>query len=187
MKGQGAMPPLQRSCLCMTWDCKKCRSCSASVFVPLLQCDALRPSVFELGSQILVLRPPQSLHAPAQNSKDLEKSTNSCDHSTRKATGDHQSYRLNLCCVPPLKSSRDSYTLVSTQSSTHCSLGSRRAFDTGGRPYSPCWRRTSRIAFRLRRPELCLSTSQQPTTLYGTAASPANCCDCCLRDTWSAW
>jgi len=30
-----------------------------------------------------------------------------------------------------------------------------------------------------------LSTSQQPTTLYGTAASPAICCDCCLIDTWS--
>ena len=28
-----------------------------------------------------------------------------------------------------------------------------------------------------------MSTSQQPTTLYGTAASPANCCDCCLTDT----
>ena len=35
-----------------------------------------------------------------------------------------------LCCVSPLKSSRNSCTLVSTQSSTHCSLGSRRAFDT---------------------------------------------------------
>ena len=58
-----------------------------------------------------------------------------------------------LCCVFPLKSSKDS--------STHCSLGSRRTFDTGGNP-----------AFQLkRRPELCLSTSQQPTTLYGTVAS----------------
>jgi len=48
--------------------------------------------------------------------------------------------------------------------------------------------RTSRIVFRLkRRPALCLSTSQQPTTLYGTAASPASCCDCCLIDTWSTW
>ena len=58
-----------------------------------------------------------------------------------------------LCCVFPLKSSKDS--------STHCSLGSRRTFDTGGNP-----------AFQLkRRPELCLSTSEQPTTLYGTVAS----------------
>jgi len=35
-----------------------------------------------------------------------------------------------LCCVSPLKSLRDSSTLMSTQSSTHCSLGGRRAFDT---------------------------------------------------------
>jgi len=48
--------------------------------------------------------------------------------------------------------------------------------------------RTSRIAFRLKgRPELCFSTSQQPTTLCGTAASPASCCNCCLTDTWSTW
>jgi len=48
------------------------------------------------------------------------------------------------------------------------------------------WKR--RIAFPLkRRPELCSSTSQQPTTPYGTAASPASCCDCCLTDTWSTW
>jgi len=47
---------------------------------------------------------------------------------------------------------------------------------------------TSKIAFPLkRRPELCLSTTQQPTTLYGTAASPASGCNCCLIDTWSTW
>jgi len=39
-----------------------------------------------------------------------------------------------LCCVSPLKSSRDSSTVMSTQSSTYCSLGTRRVFDTGGRP-----------------------------------------------------
>ena len=95
-----------------------------------------------------------------------------------------------LCCVSSLKSSRDWPTLVSIQSSTHCSHRSRRAFDTGGQPQtrSPCGHMTSRIAFPLkRRPELCLSTSQQPTTLYETAASPASCCDCCLIDAWSAW
>ena len=32
-----------------------------------------------VDSQILVLRLPQFLHAPTQNSKDLEKSTSSCD------------------------------------------------------------------------------------------------------------
>ena len=43
-----------------------------------------------------------------------------------------------LCCASPLKSSRDSSTLVSKQSSTHCSHGSRRAFDMGvGRTHGP--------------------------------------------------
>ena len=91
-----------------------------------------------------------------------------------------------LCCVTPLKFSRDSSTLVPNQSSTHWSHRSKRAFDTGGRPWtrSPWWHKISRIAFRLRRrPELCFSTlSQQPTTLYGTTTSPASCCDCCLID-----
>jgi len=32
--------------------------------------------------------------------------------------------------------------------------------------------------------EPCSLTSQQPMTLYGTAATPASCCNCCLIDTW---
>jgi len=107
-----------------------------------------------------------------------------------KPLGTQRAIVLYLCCVSPLKSSRDSSPLVSKQSSTHCSHRSRRAFDTGGRPQtrSPCWHWTSRIAFQLKRmPELCLSTSQQPTTPYETAASPASCCDCWLIDTWSTW
>jgi len=53
---------------------------------------------------------------------------------------------------------------------------------------SPCWHRTLRIAFRLKkRPELCLSTSQQPTTLYGTAASPVSSYNFCLTNTWFKW
>ena len=51
-----------------------------------------------------------------------------------KPLGHPKSYRPYPCCVSLLKSSRDSSTLVSTQSSTLCSLGSRRAFDTRGRP-----------------------------------------------------
>jgi len=44
------------------------------------------------------------------------------------------------------------------------------------------------IAFQLRRsPELCLSISQQPPTLYGIAASPASYRDYYVTDTWSAW
>jgi len=57
--------------------------------------------------------------------------------------------------------------LVSKQSPTHCSHRNRWAFNTRGRPKirSPCWHRTSRIAFQVkRRPELCLSTSQQAKT-----------------------
>jgi len=50
-----------------------------------------------------------------------------------------------------------------------------------------CWRKTLRIAFQLRRPELCLSISHQPTTLYGTATSSASYCDCYLTGIWSAW
>jgi len=36
-------------------------------------------------------------------------------------------------------------------------------------------------------PVLCLSISQQPTTLQRIAVSPASCCDFYLTDTWSAW
>jgi len=150
------------------------------------------PEVYTLrrvGSQILVLRFLQFLLA-TQNSKDLEKSTNCCDPKSRKAIGGPKELSPHTPSVCSFMTSRDSSTLVSYESSTYCFHRSRRAFDTGGRPQtrSPCWHRTSRIAFRLkRRPELCLSTSQQPTTLYGTAASPASCCDCWLIDTWSIW
>ena len=68
-----------------------------------------------VDSQILVLRLPQYLHVPTQNSKDLQKSTNSCNPKARK-------------------SSRDSSTLVSIRSLTHCSHRSKRASDTGSRP-----------------------------------------------------
>ena len=55
-----------------------------------------------VGSQILVLRLPQFLHAPTQNSKDLEKSTNSCDPSARKATGGPKELSSNISAVCPL-------------------------------------------------------------------------------------
>ena len=51
-----------------------------------------------------------------------------------KALEDPRAIVLYLCCVSPLKSSRDSSTLVLKQSSTHCSHRSRQASDTGGRP-----------------------------------------------------
>jgi len=51
-----------------------------------------------------------------------------------KPLGDPKSYcPISLLCVP-FKPSRASSTLVSTQSSTHCSLGSRQTCDPGGRP-----------------------------------------------------
>ena len=51
-----------------------------------------------------------------------------------------------------------------------------------------CWVLSAPLASRLRRrPELCLSTSQQPMILCGTAASSASYCDWCLIETWSTW
>ena len=98
------------------------------------------------------------LHAPTQNSKDLEKSTNSFP-KPEKSQEDPKSYNpIPLSCVPFKILERLIYTRV-----------------------EPI------IAFRpKRRPELCLSTSQQPTTPYGTVATLASNCDCCLIDTWSA-
>jgi len=64
-----------------------------------------------------------------------------------------------------------------------------RAFE-GGQPWtrSHCWHRISRLAFLLRRLELCLWTSRHLWHyLYGTAASQASCCNCYLIDTWSTW
>ena len=87
-----------------------------------------------------------------------------------------------------LKSSRDSSMVLSNRSLL---LPQEQAgFDTEGRPTtrSPCWHRRSKIAFRLRRrPELCLSISQQPATQYDIVVSPASCCNCYMIDTWSAW
>ena len=98
-------------------------------------------------------------------------------------------YRPKSLLRVPFKILERLISLMSNQSSTHCSHRSRQTFDTGGwlQTRTPCWHRTLRIIFWLRRLELCLLISQQPTTPYGTAASPASCCDCCLIDTWSTW
>jgi len=49
----------------------------------------------------LVLRLPEFLHAPTQNSKDLEKSTSSCDPEPEKPLGDPKNYLpISLLCVP---------------------------------------------------------------------------------------
>jgi len=89
----------------------------------------------QVGSQILVLRLPQLLHAPTQNSKDLAKSTSSCDSLCQRSHwGTQRAIVLYLCCVSHLKSQRDTSTLVLKQSSTHCSNTIRRPSDTGDRP-----------------------------------------------------
>ena len=92
----------------------------------------------------LVLWFPHFLHALTQNSKIWRRAL-----------------IIAICCVSPLKSSRDSSTVVSNQSSTPCSHRTKRAFDTGGRPQtrSPCWNRASRIAFRLSRSRSCICRS----------------------------
>ena len=54
------------------------------------------------------------LHAPTQTSKDLEKSTSSCDPkrlSQKSHWGTQRAIILYLCCASCLKSSRDSSTL----------------------------------------------------------------------------
>ena len=110
-------------------------------------------------------------------------------HTQKNHWGIQRDTALYLCCVSSLKSSRDSSTLVSNQSLTHCS---HRAggLSTRGSSIDQVTLLTQdiRIAFRLRRRhELCLSISQQPTTLYGIVASPASCYNCYLIDTWSTW
>jgi len=85
-----------------------------------------------VSSQILVLQLPHVLHAPTQNFKDLEKSTNSHNPEARKATGGPKELSpLYLCCASPSKSLRDSAMLVSNQSLTHCSHRNRRVFNQG--------------------------------------------------------
>jgi len=106
-----------------------------------------------------------------------------------KPWGEQSLIALYLHCVSLSRSWRDSliYTRVEPIiNSLH--LQDRWAFDMGGRLYirSPCYRKTSRMAFCLRRPVLGLSISQQPATLYCIVASPARYCDCYLIGTWSA-
>ena len=110
-------------------------------------------------------------------------------HTQKNHWGIQRDTALYLCCVSSLKSSRDSSTLVSNQSLTHCSHGAG-GLSTRGSSIDQVTLLTQdiRIAFRLRRRhELCLSISQQPTTLYGIVASPASCYNCYLIDTWSTW
>jgi len=94
-----------------------------------------------------------------------------------------------LYCVSLSRSSSDSSTLVSNQSSsiTPAGTGGLSAWEIDRRSgYLPD-ARYGRIAFRLRRLELSLLISQQPTTPCGVAASPASYRDCYLTGTWSAW
>jgi len=49
------------------------------------------------------------------------------------------------------------------------------------------WRTINNLLAGLDAPFTSAPSLPTPTTQYGTAASPASCCDCCLIDTWSAW
>ena len=137
----------------------------------------------------MFLQFPHFLHAPPHNSKDLEKSTDAVVAIPKpgKPLGDSKSYRpISLLYVQLKIFERLIYARVEP-SSTHCCHKSWRAFDREGRPQtrSPCRHRASGIAFRPRRPELCRSTSQPPTTLSGIVSSPSSCCNSYLIDTWS--
>jgi len=56
----------------------------------------------QVGSQILVPRLPQFLHAPTQNSKDLEKSTSSCNPLAREVNGGPKELLYYISAVCPL-------------------------------------------------------------------------------------
>ena len=104
--------------------------------------------------------------------------------------GDPKSYRpITLLCVPFKIRERLIYARV--ELIIDPLLSQEQAGFRHGRlavDQVTLWHRKSRIAFQLKRkPELCLLISQQHTTLYGTAASPASCCDCWLIDTGSIW
>jgi len=142
-----------------------------------------------VGFQILVLQFPHFLHAPTQNSKDLEKNTNSYDPKAGKTIGGPKELSPCISSVCPFKILE---TLICTRVKPIVDplLPQQQAgFRHGVRPQirSRFWHRTSRIAFQLRRPELCYSISQQPVILYGILTPPANCCDGYLTNTWSAW
>ena len=135
-----------------------------------------------VGYQILVLRLPHFLHAPTQNSKDLEKSTKSCDPIPKpeKPLGDPKSYRpISLLCVPFKILERLIYARV--ESIIDPLLPREQAYFRHGRSaVDQVTLLTQDIedSFSVKkRLELCLSTSQQPTTLYDTSASPASCCN----------
>jgi len=63
----------------------------------------------QVGSQILVLQLPHFLHPPTQNSKDLEKVTNSCDPYARKATGGPREPLSHISAVCPLWNPRETH------------------------------------------------------------------------------
>ena len=67
----------------------------------------------------------------------------------------------------------------------------RRLFDTGSRPLNQVTLLTQNIedSFMAKKKgrAVFVDLTAAYTTLWGTAASRANCCDCYLTDIWSAW
>jgi len=62
-----------------------------------------------VGSQIVVLKFPHFLHSPTQNSKDLEKTTNSYDPKACKATGGPKELPPYISAVCPLQDPRETH------------------------------------------------------------------------------
>jgi len=124
-----------------------------------------------VDSQTLVLRFPDFLLAPTQNSKDLELRS----YSRKSHWGTQRPVALYLFCASPSGSLRDSSRSCRTNYRPTAPAGvggfsTRKVYSR----WSHLADRTSKIAFQLRRrPQLCLSIAQQPTTRYGIAASPA--------------
>jgi len=86
--------------------------------------------------------------------------------------GNWKSYHpIYLLCVPS-RSLRDLSMLTLNQSSTHYSSRNKQVFNMEGRLYirSPCWHRTLRKVFPLRRLELCLPISRQPKISWHSMA-----------------
>ena len=106
----------------------------------------------------------------------------------QKPLGDPKSYRpISLLCVPFEILER----LICTRVDPIIDplfLREQAGFSHGRSTVDQVTMLTQNIddSFSAKKPELCLSTSQQHTTLYGTTATAASCCDCCVIDTWSA-
>ena len=148
-----------------------------------------------VGSQLLVLWVPHFLHAPTQNSKVWRRAFIIAIPKSEKPLAsekplDPKTYRpISLLCVTFKIFERLIYGPV--EPIIDQLLPQEQAGFRHGRSavdQVTLLRQDIEDSFQAKKKaELCLSTSQQPTRLYGTAVSPASCCNCCLMDTWPTW